>query len=299
MRRLCILPALAGLLGTPVALSAATSATVERADGSRIVYHTERPARRGRQGAILVLQGSGCEPVRDNAAVKATALQLAPDRTLVTIEKDGVAPAGPPADLIEGCTTRYWRHNTLQQRVLDATHVIRRLRAERWWNRRLVVMGGSEGGAVAAMLAPLVPEIEAIVIRSSGIGVPVGELIRSAVPPPVANQLPEVLAEARANPSGDKRWGGASYRWWADAADITPAKMLLQTDAPVLLIHGTRDQFAPVATARATRDLLARAGKRNLIYREYEGYDHFMVDASGVDRHREVMSAAADWLRRR
>jgi alpha-beta hydrolase superfamily lysophospholipase len=74
--------------------------------------------------------------------------------------------------------------------------------------------------------------------------------------------------------------------------------MLLQTTAPVLLIHGTRDQSAPAATARAARDLVAAGGKRNLTYREYEGFDHFMKDAAGLDHRERVLRDAGTWLHR-
>ena len=63
------------------------------------------------------------------------------------------------------------------------------------------------------------------------------------------------------------------------------------------MIHGTRDESAPIASARAARDLLRAAGKADLTYREYAGYDHFMADAGGSHRD-EVMAMAADWLRR-
>jgi len=148
------------------------------------------------------------------------------------------------------------------------------------------------------MLSPLVPETRAVVIFSSGIGVPIGNLILAAVPPPVAAEAPAIFAAAKANPTGDRRWAGASYRWWADAVDVTPAKLLLQTRAPVLLIHGTRDQSAPVATARATRDLAIAGGKRNLTYREYDGLDHFMKDDAGIDHRERVLRGAGTWLRR-
>jgi len=270
--------------------------TLPRADGSQIIYHLDRL--KGRRSAVLVLQGSGCEPVAEREWLKSEPPIIAPGHAVLAIEKYGVAPGRPQAGSVEGCSPDYWHRNTLQQRVLDAAQVIARLRAEPWWNRELVIYGGSEGGAVAAMLAPLVPETKAVVIVSSGIGVPVAELIRAAVPPPVAAQITAMLAEAKANPTGDKRFGGASYRWWADAADVTPAKALLQTDAPVLLIQGTRDQFAPAATARATRDLFAAAGKRSLTYREYEGFDHFMKDSAGVNHRAAVLRDIASWLRR-
>jgi alpha-beta hydrolase superfamily lysophospholipase len=280
------------------AVLARETRVLDRADGSQITFHLDRKAGKGRQSAILLMQGSGCDPVASNARVTSVAPLVAPGDAVITIEKYGVASGEGQAGLVDGCSRNYWAGNTLQQRVIDAAQVVSQLRREKWWNRRLIIFGGSEGGAVAAMLAPLVPETKAVIIYSSGIGVPVGELIRAAVPSPVAAEAPKIFAEAKANPTGERRWAGASYRWWADAVGITPARMLLQTTAPILLIHGTRDQSAPVATARATRDLLVRHGKANLTYREYEGYDHFMRDAAGADHRPSVLKDAAAWLRR-
>lgn len=65
-----------------------------------------------------------------------------------------------------------------------------------------------------------------------------------------------------------------------------------------LLVHGSRDRSAPVATARASRDLMTRARAANFTYREYAGYDHFMTDAAGVDHRPEVFAAMRAWLQR-
>lgn len=268
-----------------------------RADESEITYHLQGTHSAGSRGLLLMLQGSGCEPVTERPWLRSDPALIAPGYAVLAIEKYGVSAGQPQSGFVDGCSADYWRRNTLQQRVLDALQVIARLRAEPWWNGKLVIYGGSEGGAVAALLAPLIPETKAVVIVSSGIGVSVAELIQAAVPPTVALQVPRIVAEAKANPSGDKRFGGASYRWWADAADITPAKALLQTDANVLLIHGGRDQFAPIATARATRDLFAAARKRNLTYKEYPAYDHFMKDAAGADHRQPVLHQIAEWLK--
>jgi len=283
----CALPA-AAQPPAPAALA------LERPDGSRIGYYLERRRARGREPLLLMLQGSGCDSVTRNARLPWMAARLAPRHAVLTIDKYGVAPDADGAT----CSAEHWRGNTLQQRVQDALQVVAALRRERWWNRELVLFGGSEGGAVAAMLAPLAPETRAVIIWSSGIGLPLGDMIRSALPPPMAAEAVRVFAEARANPTGDRQWAGASYRWWADAVDLVPARALLQTPAPVLLIHGARDASAPVASARAARDLLAAGGKANAVYREYEGYDHFMVDVAGSDRRAEVLDAAALWLRR-
>jgi pimeloyl-ACP methyl ester carboxylesterase len=281
---------------TASAASAAFASTLPRADGSSIVYHLDNAEIGPSRSLLLILQGSGCDPVGERPWLSSEPPLVAPGSGVLAIEKYGVSPTQPKTGFVDGCSADFWHHDTLQQRVADAVQVIAHLRGAPWWNGKLVIMGGSEGGAIAAMLAPLVPETRAVVIMSSGIGVPVADLIRSAVPPPVVAQLDAALAEARANPTGDKRFAGASYRWWADAARVTPAAMLLQTNVPVLLIHGERDQFAPVATARATRDLIAAAGRRNLTYWEYAGYDHFMMDAVGVDHRPEVLKRVRAWI---
>ncbi len=285
----------AALAAAPASVAAGQ---LSRADGSEIIYHLDQRGK-GRQGLLLALQGSGCEPVVERAWLKSDPPVLAPGRAVVAIEKYGVRAGQSSANAIEGCSPEYWRKNTLQQRVLDALQVLAQLRSEKWWNRELIIYGGSEGGAIAAMLAPLVPETKAAIIVSSGIGVPVAELIRSAVPPPVAAQIPIMLAEAKAAPTGDKIFGGQSYHWWAEAAEVTPAKALLQSDAAVLLVHGTDDRNAPVATARATRDMFAEAGKRNLTYYEYQGYDHAMKDVAGIDHTTSVLHDISRWLKRR
>lgn len=272
--------------------------TLDRADRSSITFHLLNRTLEGQQGLILMLQGSGCDPVIDREWLHSEPAILAPGRAVLAIEKYGVVTSNVVAgDIVEGCPRDYWRGSTLQQRVLDAMQVLAHLRKEDWWNGELTIYGGSEGGAIAAMLAPLAPETQSVIIISSGIGLSVSDLISKAVPPQIAARIPEILAEAEANPTPDKRFGGASYKWWADAADIVPAKLLLQTDVPILLIHGTRDQFAPLSAARAAQKMLVEAGKTNFLYREFDGYDHFMVDEAGIDHHEEVLGFIAFWLR--
>lgn len=284
------------LIGMP-AIAQPRSFAVQRADGSQINYHIDRGKDGRRQPILLLMQGSGCEPVIGNSRIASAGPAIAPHHAILTIEKYGVDPVRVDDTPVDGCSMSFWNKNTLQQRVFDAAQVIARLRQESWWNREIILFGGSEGGATVAMLAPLVPETKAVIVFSSGIGLPVGDLIRKALPAPFAAEAEGIFREAKAAPTGEKRWGGASYRWWADAVDLLPARSLLQTPAPTLLIHGSRDQSAPIVSARATRDLFAAAGNGNLTYREYEGYDHFMVDEAGVDQRPEVFAAAARWLR--
>lgn len=282
-------------LAVPAASEPLDRRTVARPDGSSIAYWLEpgddRPAE-----AVLVMQGTGCEPVMTKPNLMHTGALIRPDARTLLIDKSGIGGTDPAATIVEGCPQEYWDRYTLSQRVEDCLRVIADLRRQPWWDGRIILFGGSEGGAVAALLAPLVPEATAVVVLSSGTGVPIGDLIRAAVPPPVAAQADTIFAAARATPTGNQRWAGASYRWWADAVDQVPARSLAQTSVPVLIVHGARDQSSRVATARAGRDLLNAAGKANVTYREFATYDHFMRDADGGEHMDGVLHDVARWI---
>ena len=270
------------------------SHNVERPDGSTITYWLEDGEDRPSE-VILVMQGTGCEAVSDKPNLRHAAELLRPEARTLLIDKAGVA-ADPDVPMIEGCSKFYWDQYTLSGRVEDCLRVIADLRRQSWWNGQIILFGGSEGGAVAALLAPLVPEATAVIVLSSGTGVPVGDLIRAAVPPAMAGEASGIFAAARARPTGAERWGGLSYRWWDDAVDMVPARSLAQSPAPVLLIHGAHDQSSPVSTARAGYERLVEAGMANVEYRELADLDHFMREPDGADHMDEVLAEAGRWI---
>lgn len=267
---------------------------VHRADGSSVSFLVEAGGE-GKQDALIILQGTGCREVSDNPSAVRVAELLAPDRRLVLINQPGVL-AGAETELVDGCPTDYWERSTLHQRALDVLLVVADLRRHDWWSGKLVIFGGSEGGAVVALAAPLLPEVQAAIVFSSGTGLTVRELIRRALPPPVAAQLDVQVAAARAKPTSETRWAGLSHKWWADAADVMPARALALSSAPVLLIHGAQDSSSPVEAARAGHEYLKAVGKGNVAYFEYAPLDHFMRESGGEDRLPEVMEDAKRWL---
>ncbi|MDN4631144.1 alpha/beta hydrolase [Sphingomonas sp. PsM26] len=282
-------------LAVPSAISAPLMQhSVERPDGSRITYWLGETRRRS-SGIVLVMQGTGCEAVSSKPNLRHAAEILRPGTRALLIDKVGVGSEDrTPA--IDGCSQRYWDQYTLSLRVQDCLRVIADLRRQPWWNREIVIFGGSEGGAVAALLAPLVPEARAVIVLSSGTGVRVGDLIRAAVPPAMASEAPAVFAAAHERPTGRQRWGGLSYRWWDDAVDIIPARSLVQSTVPVLLIHGARDQSSSVSAARIGYGMVRNAGKANVEYREFAELDHFMRTADGTDHMDQVLGDAAKWI---
>jgi len=250
------------------------------------------------RGVLLMLQGSGCAPVTGGERFSGWE-RIAPDFALLTIEKAGVVPGDEPpssdADGDPACSAAFYANDTLDRRVLDAARVIQVLRGQDWWTGELIVFGGSEGGAVAAELAGMLPGLDAVVIFSTSLGWTLEEAVLGSVPPPVREPIAGSFAEARAGGGFEPVIAGHSPQWWANALDRRPAAALSTTQSPVLIVHGALDQFAPVASAREGVDLLENAGTC-VTYLEKEGLDHFMRDAEGADQRPAVFTEIGQWV---
>lgn len=268
--------------------------TLRRPDGSTIDWSIDRRGASGQQGVLVLMQGSGCTPATTNRNLEA-AKDMLPEFAAVTIEKYGVSPGDTPKSP-EDCSAAFFAHHTISQRVSDSEAVIRLLQTEPWWNGKLVIFGGSEGGAVVHVLVGRI-KADASIIFSAGTGIPFRDAFVQVIPPEMAAEALEQLARARRNPLSSETWGGNSYRWWADIADRPLWEDALKAEGPILVIQGARDRSNPVASARALRDAFAKTERCNLTYREYAGYDHAMIDAAGVSHLPEVLSSTATWIR--
>ena len=281
-----------------VSASAAVAApqrlTLARPNAPEIDWYLDQHTLTGRQGILVIAQGSGCGSVAGNRNVEA-AKRLLPDFAVVTVEKYGVSPgavATGPGD----CSKLFWAHHTVSQRVADYRAVIEKLKAEPWWNGQLVLFGGSEGGAVVQILAAEV-DANAAVIFSSATGMPFRDAFVQVLPPEVAAEAPAQLEKARRNPLSPEVWGGNSLRWYADIADRPLWEDALKARGALLVVQGVRDRSNPVSSARAFRDAFAAQHHANLTYWEYEDYDHGMVDPAGASHLPEVLSRISNWIR--
>jgi hypothetical protein len=127
--------------------AAAVSATPadkvsRRPDGSSIYWTIDRQSGGTQQGILLVAQGSGCLAATENPNIT-NAKRLMPAFAVLTVEKYGVEPHAKPKDPFEGCSSQFYAHHTVSQRVADCEHVLGELK-EPWWNGQLVLFGGSE-----------------------------------------------------------------------------------------------------------------------------------------------------------
>lgn len=266
-----------------------------RLDGSIIYWSLTSSSITEPQGLFLIAQGSGCSPALNSANVQ----QLI-DKTsslgILTIDKYGVSPSDAPNNPMVDCSETYFENHTVSQRVNDAITVLRDLQNDGLWNGELALFGGSEGGAVVSVLSHMVPETDAVVVFSTGTGIPLSDMILSIMPPTAVAEAKQEFTRIRNNPNSNTLWNGNTYKWWADIMDRTLSDDLLKGGAPVLLIHGTLDKGTPVNAARATQDAFEQANNDRLTYWELEDRGHQMKDSTGISYMSEVLDDVTLWL---
>src|SRR5919106_4599565 len=77
--------------------------TLRRADDSVLHWSLDRRGTQGRQGVLVLAQGSGCLPAEKSAALR-SAKSLLPEFAVLTVEKYGVSPDDAPTDPMGGCS---------------------------------------------------------------------------------------------------------------------------------------------------------------------------------------------------
>lgn len=292
----------ASVVVSGVAVAEPQRLELARSDKSIIHWALDMPEAGEPRGVIVLAQGSGCLSVEHNANL-AHIRSAFPAFAALTVEKYGVKPGDNPTADHEDCSEEFRQHHTMTQRVEDYLAVLSKLRTESWWNGRLVLAGGSEGGDVIARLsAPA--KADATILISTGGGKTFGEMVRQSIMDemerhkvPEANWPPvdQVFERARANPMSAEIWAGSSFRFWADAIDHRILDSMLRADTDFLLIQGGRDTSTPVEMARIVTDRFSEAGRCNLTYWEFPGLDHGMTDMAGTSRMSEVFATAALW----
>ena len=85
----------------------------------------------------------------------------------LAIEKQGVNFG----DSGDNLTEEYIENNTIEKRLYDYLRVLQHLRTNaEWWNGKIYIIGGSEGGLLAGMLACFYPNVKGLTIFSFGGG---------------------------------------------------------------------------------------------------------------------------------
>lgn len=288
-----------GAMLTPAAAAladgwAGQTERLPRADGGQTYYRLDLPAAGTPVPLLLMAPGSGCLPVAGSSSL-ASVREAFADYAALAVEKRGVLPGDVPADAFGGCSEAFYAEHTVGVWVDDMVAVLASLEGEGWWDGRLVLFGGSEGGLAMARLGGRVGADAAVLLATGG-GLRFGEALLLNVPAEGQKSVGASFAAIRAAPESVELFAGSSFRFWSDTLDRRVADDMLAAETPFLLLQGGRDSPGNVAAARAAASLFAVSGNCGLSYREYPDLDHAMKGADRRDALPVVLASAAQWV---
>ncbi|HSK12589.1 MAG TPA: hypothetical protein VK907_05205, partial [Phnomibacter sp.] len=191
---------------------------------------------------LLFCQGSGYDSNTEGFLGLAS---VAGDRAAgLVLEKQGVRYGDDGKQMRD----EYRLHNNLHNRLMDALRTLQYLRSHaEWWNGDLYILGGSEGGLLAGLLASFYPQTKAVAILSYGGGMKFGEAWPIAVglqaeaadssATAVENAIrsaADSLALAQRQPVYDRSYSGPdnTFAWWHSMMDLRLSNALVDLDIP-------------------------------------------------------------------
>lgn len=279
-----------------------------RTDGSLLQFYFEEP-KTPNFPILFVIQGSTCESSYDlfqTTAVRAAALGIG----VVAVEKYGIT------EETRSCPLEYLENNTIHGRISDHLLVVSYIRKHiSQWNKKLLWAGGSEGGQVVALTAPLVPETAMIVMLASGGGITMAEelpiayerLLRreGASEEKIRDEKEKILQQykvIKSDPTPYKEWLSDSekarntYKYWDSVLWLKALPLLETMEVPMLMVHGTEDTSVPIESSDAVAERFRALGKSNLTYKIFPGLDHKWFDLQGNSHGQEVLNETYNWI---
>lgn len=174
---------------------------------------------------------------------------------------------------------------------------------------RIGVIGHSEGGAIAPMIAATDPKLGAVVTMAApgerGIEISMAQnrflVDKDTTLSPV--QRDSILRAARSSLDPERQ----TIPWVKFWMSYDPGPVARQVKAPVLILQGATDRQVPVDQAGKLATLIRAGGNRDVTVRVFPATNHlFLEDPSGdftaYDRLRSnrvspvILGALADWL---
>ena len=294
------LPLLIALIAAP---AQARDVTFESA-GYRLAGTLDEPARGRPEAGILIIAGSG--PVdRDGVP------RLAPKQPPVHRQWGGaLAQAGY---LVLRYDKRIVTHPVdytsfdEEAQIADALAALAFLRVQAGI-RRVYVIGHSEGGTLATVMASRSPGIAGLAVVNSA-QFPIDELLLAQLKAAASvsksdyDAVERHLATIKAGsfPKGGLLLGASGAYWaqWIDYSQRSPL-MLAELAIPVLLVQCLEDESLPGETLARNLDRLRAVTRtnRNAQLRELAGLDHSTLSRGGQQVSPEFIRTLVEWLKR-
>ena len=258
---------------------------LNRPDGSVLTGYYSPPYNKTKPFPIaIIIHGSQCESISVwHEDFKSLVVDFG--AALITIEKQGIySPTN--VDLYE-----YDLTNDFEHRLVDHLFLIDKLREGLipGWNGRMIMIGGSEGGRIAAALSAQTPEVKGTILFTSGGGYNSIEELRIAFIKYLKSHgelddeieetllfLDNQICDMISDPTPGKHFMSYTYKWWAAHLTRDVIGDLIKIDHPIYYAHGTADTVVPIESADKVIEIFEELGKTNMTYRRVDGYDHDM-----------------------
>lgn len=279
-----------------------------REDGSKIDFYLQRNTNQNNTNTLVVyLQGSDCNSVTKDVFLQKHAKSVWPSADWLLIEKRGITAALPYSSDAEraDCPSEYIQHDNPRQRIDDIQHVLEQILQRRNYPH-VIVIGGSEGAAVAAMYAAQAPFLRAAILINGGGRYFLDDVlhnIRLTVP---AENLEEELNGFNgfamhiltAEPF-DLEVSNHGYAWWKEILITDFQSVLNSIKIPTLIIQSGLDKSVSPAGVTAMIESIRTDGKTNFDFVVYPDLDHGLMNSDGNSRADKVIQDVNLWLRKR
>ena len=185
-------------------------------------------------------------------------------------------------------------------------------------NKKIIVMGYSEGSQVAPKIAVLNKKVTNVVCF---VGNALNQFydflietrleaernkISSVESQYIVDSLYSEFEKIYANPlSTDNTWFGETYLKWSSFTNTTPLESMLKLKIPILYLAGGKDNNQTIIGMDYAKLEFLRKGKNNLTYKVYPNCNHYFQefittsDGKNVknDKIDEVHQFAIDWTK--
>ena len=259
-------------------------------DGGHAIYYEAGVPADDAKTLVFVYGGTGCYSWKQMAPQ--IAMELGTSTRVVALNKRGVSDEDAR---LTGCSEEFDQQDVPRQWVADYMEFLTAKLSDKPGSaRNVVLLGVSEGGALAARVARSRSDITHLLVIGDG-----GWSMRDNLSYLIGrDEVEGAWRNIAADPNNtDRTWLGRPYRYWFDILDQEPMLDYLALDIPVLVAMGERDASVPAHSAAAIRTEAERAGKKNIGVVIYPGADH-RLQADGHAYRSEFLRGAAQGISR-
>lgn len=274
-------------------------ATIQLDGQARRYYHLHDAGHNGIATPIVLLSGSGCKDFGSRVPFFFERYPAPAD--VYFLEKIGIQKGADG----QACSDAYNQADTLERRVSDTLAFIEQEpKLKAMGARSLAILGFSEGGAVAPLVASRSPKIGWLATGGSG-GLAQSQVFlifadRGVAPyaAPFSREIfLKTFAAIKADPQSlDKEFFGHPYRYWSSHLFYDPLTTYARLDIPMIAAMGEKDDSEAIESGRALRDYFSAHPEKQFTFIEYPNAGH-ALQAPDKANLQDFIASLAAWFK--